>query len=134
MDNSTMGKRKEIDAPLPPGWEEIVQEALLELKRERGTIERMLQANPVGLSNSRISELMHGKRQVTLYYLLKLNKGGFVKKEQFLQGRKPEKLPELEKQVYDQLEDTPRLRELIRKARDRGIDLEAWLSQLLGES
>jgi len=127
-----MGKRGRQDEAVPERLANLARRELWRLKGERGAIARLLRESPISLTPNRISELMTGRREITWYYFMRLVRGGFVEKEQLLQGRRLDDLPEEEQVILDQLEDSPRLRKLMREARRRGIDLEALLETAMG--
>ncbi|MDD2671148.1 MAG: hypothetical protein PHW43_01960 [Syntrophales bacterium] len=68
----------------------IVQSALLRYRRERRLSEL---ARNIGFSKNRLTELMHGKRKLTPYYLLKLIEAGVMTTDQLLGRSDGEDLP-----------------------------------------
>jgi transcriptional regulator with XRE-family HTH domain len=68
----------------------VVQSALLRYRRERRLSEL---ARNIGFSKNRLTELMHGKRKLTPYYLLKLIEAGVMTPAQLFGEPETEDLP-----------------------------------------
>ncbi len=67
-----------------------VQSVLLRYKRERRLSEL---ARNLGFSKNRLSEILCGKRKLTLYYIVKFMEADVIPTEQLFAGIRIEKLP-----------------------------------------
>ena len=86
-----------------------------------------------GMKTTRLTEIHTGVRELTPYYLVKLAKGGIVSLDSILQGRKLEDLPREDRVLLMKIFAPDEETELLWEARAKGINVAAYLRQLLGK-
>lgn len=85
------------------------------------------------MAPARLTELHTERRELTPYYLAKLVSGGIVKIETILQGKKLEELPREDQLVLKKIFMEDEEIEIYWKAKEKGVNVKAYLKQLIGE-
>jgi len=83
-----------------------------------------------GIATARLTELIQGKRELTMYYLGKFLRGGIVNLKQILAGRKMEDLPYEDRALLRKLAMRDDLAVLIGEFEDDGFDVYEHLKNI----
>ena len=108
----------------------VIQAFLKDVKSRKGLGHL---ADQLGYNQSRLSQFLSGCRQPTRYYILKFVRGGHISVEQFLQGKDWKSLSPEEQEFWREVQilEDPELMDLLKKARDRKLDIVALLKAAL---
>ena len=102
--------------------------------RDRRELSHVAKEKLDGMKTVRLTEIHTGARELTPYYLAKFAKGGIVSLDSILQGRKLEDLPREEKILLMKIFAPDEETELLWEAKNKGVNVVAYLRQLLGKN
>ena len=82
-------------------------------------------------AKNRLAELRSGRRELSFYFLSIMINGGVMSVNQILRGRKLDDLTAAEREIVLKLTADPEILELLRQAKDEGVDVKQLLKVYL---
>jgi len=119
-----------MEKEIPAEFKSIIMRELLRLKQQR-RLKHVCKDQLRGLNPSRLSEIIHGSRKLTFYYLGILLNGGVVSIQELHAGKKLDELSSEERDFLIRMTLSEELIELIEKTRIKGISIEKLLKTLV---